>query len=211
LELGCGLGAVGVVLSRVGAARVLCTDGDSQTVANCTLNVGTHGVHANWPGGVDGHSALEVKQLHWEDGWKEENGVDVVLGADLLYDPGHIRPLMGILKEVLHASAAQRKGLSGLAVEGDGSMVKQPEPVAYIATTLRNESTMQQWIDAVAADGELQLEDVTGAAGASSGWSGGIRFCHLLSLEDARPRIFLHKVSLFAPPALVTCSEPYNV
>lgn len=47
LELGCGAGVVGVCLSRAGAADVVCTDGDMETVANCRRNLEANGLRVS--------------------------------------------------------------------------------------------------------------------------------------------------------------------
>lgn len=43
LELGAGTGVVGISLARMGAARVLLTDGNSATVENCSHNLQLNG------------------------------------------------------------------------------------------------------------------------------------------------------------------------
>jgi ribosomal protein L11 methylase PrmA len=44
LELGCGLGLLGVCLSRIGTARTILTDGDVAALENCIYNLRMNGV-----------------------------------------------------------------------------------------------------------------------------------------------------------------------
>lgn len=60
MELGCGTGMVGVALSRVGAAGLLLTDGNADTVANCQRNLALNGV------AVD-HARVQVSSLTLQD------------------------------------------------------------------------------------------------------------------------------------------------
>lgn len=98
LELGSGAGMVGAALHRTGApAQIACTDGNPESLANCAANLRLNAVPVAEQGRVkegepSAHSAVQVQQLVWEDGWKPGNeGIespDVILGCDLLYDPG---------------------------------------------------------------------------------------------------------------------------
>lgn len=76
------------------------------------------------------------EQLLWECGWGGE-APEVVLGADLLYDPGVIPALVALLHGLLRAGAQ-----------------------AYIATTLRNATTVEAFVEAACGAG-LAVEDAT--------------------------------------------------
>ena len=67
------------------------------------------------------------------------------------------------------------------------------KPVAIIATTLRNEATLDSFLAAAPAHG-LRVNDVT-AASLQIG-EATVRFQHHLVLEHCRERIFLHELSI---------------
>lgn len=230
LEIGCGAGMVGVALHRCGASSILCTDGDVQATANCRHNLELNGVP------VGPRQAAQCRQLLWEDGWaaggsggggpaggaapgRHEEEPTVVLGSDLLYDPTVIPALLALLKQVLTAAAAWQSA---------AEQRKQQQPAAYLATTLRNEATMQLFLEAVEADPAICIQQLAGpapaaacgadqaaeaaaaetaaAAAAQQGAAGdplaeaaSVRFLHLPELEAARHRIFLHKLTLSHP------------
>lgn len=68
------------------------------------------------------------------------------------------------------------------------------QPTAYIATTLRNEATLQRFLyDATRS--QLSIEDVSVTARQS-----GVKFQHHLLLDTQRENIFLHKLVLCVAP-----------
>ncbi|KAI7837557.1 hypothetical protein COHA_008572 [Chlorella ohadii] len=225
LEIGCGAGMVGVALHRAGAAHVLCTDGDSQTVVNCRFNLQLNGVplanstcscgdstcgrtghggssssssSSEGMGRHPRHATAECRQLCWEDGWPGTLGADeelqqvptVVLGADLLYDPTVIPTLLSLLKQVLTAAAAAATAAAAGSCSGEQqgqqqgqdrrqqedaqqAQQQQQQPAAYLATTLRNEATLHQFLAAVEADPSICMQQLAGppvpdASGGSS-------------------------------------------
>lgn len=219
---------VGVALHRAGAARAVCTDGDSQSVYNCRCNLQLNGVPLRGPavrqaacgrlclrgaepagagagpgsGGGAGAAAeggsapswhhgtvAEARELRWEVG-TGELAPDVVLAADVLYDPQVIPDLLAIIKQLLRAGTAAAGGGAG----------GQPQPLALVATTRRQAATLALFVDTATADEELGLEDVTSSlvAGGIGGGEGAVRFLHHPALEAARDRIVLHKLTLAA-------------
>ncbi|KAL3160989.1 hypothetical protein ABBQ38_009378 [Trebouxia sp. C0009 RCD-2024] len=86
LELGCGAGVVGVALSRVGAAVVHLTDGNAAAVDNCRHNLAINHCTSSPDNAMANSQVVEVTQMQWE----EPCGLqpDIVLAADVLYDPG---------------------------------------------------------------------------------------------------------------------------
>ena len=189
LEIGSGAGMVGVALHRAGAAHVLCTDGDAQTVANCQLNLQLNGLPlANGSSGRKCSSsssssssggarewqlpqaAAECRQLCWEDGWPGANEAGgeqwqaptVVLGADLLYDPTVIPTLLSLLKQVLTAAARITAGPCSQQAHPPPPPQAQQQPAAYLATTLRNEATLLQFLAAVEADPAISMQQLAG-------------------------------------------------
>ena len=69
---------------------------------------------------------------------------------------------------------------------------------AYIATTLRNEATLEAFVAAVQGSSELVIEDVTAELFAASEvdtpTAGAVRFVDLALLED-RGRIWVHRIT----------------
>ena len=170
LELGCGPGAVGVALVRAGAAQVVLTDGDAETVQNAHRNMGLNGVIVSQavkgPGGDGGDGGIEVscEKLLWEA--PETVEADVVLGADLLYDPLVIPDLVALLSRARTPSGAPAE--------------------AFIATAVRNEATLTEFLRAAAAAG-LAVEDLSAEARCSN-----VKFAHHLTL--ARDAVRLHRL-----------------
>ena len=115
LELGCGAGLLGVLLHRLGVGSACLTDGDAQTLRNCLHNLHINGAEVRclllrdrltggefaqmtsvpcWHEQVIKHvplqgPAIQVKHMQWEDCHAEP--CDILLGADILYDPGEHR------------------------------------------------------------------------------------------------------------------------
>ncbi len=92
-------------------------------------------------------------------------------------------------------AAAQPMGLSiaqdSRSLNAAATQGSRPEPVAYLATTLRNEQTMQLFETQAAAAG-LRLQEVPSSRG--SDW---LQFQQVAVLNDeVRQRIRLHRVSL---------------
>ncbi|KAH7620790.1 putative Protein-lysine N-methyltransferase EEF2KMT [Nannochloris sp. 'desiccata'] len=206
LELGSRCGMAGVALARVSAASVLCTDGDVEALENCRQNLRINGLEvadtaveaaAGAVGGVKKGRAeiseetempsIAVQRLRWEDGIATlpTDSIDIVVGADLTYDPVNIPPLVKILKEVL--------------ISPDKNTDTANDVVAYIATTRRSEATFQKFVDALEHEVELQVDDISKEGGTEAvGYktaSCSVRFCHVASLEAARERIVLHRIT----------------
>jgi hypothetical protein len=188
LELGCGTGMAGVALHRAGAARVVCTDGNPQTVANCAANLRLNGVPLAGDGGAGGGGGARVQRLVWEEGWGPDQGAppDVVVGADLIYDPEVIPALLRLLTQILEAP------------RGGGGGASAPPPCIYLSTMLRNEASAARFVDAVGADPRLELEDATAEAAAAV--AAGVRLCHLAPVEAPWERLMVHRLRLSLPP-----------
>jgi len=159
LELGSGPGTVGVALARAGAAQVALTDGDGDTVENARRNMGLNVEGGGGPG-------VTCEQLRWEAPGRVE--ADIILGADLLYDPGVIPDLVRLISCARDATGAPA--------------------VALIATAVRNEATLAKFLAAAGAAG-LEVEDLSEEAR-----RGAVRFDHHLTLS--RDAVRLHRLVL---------------
>lgn len=91
LELGCGVGLVGIAAARAGA-RVLMTDYDDDALQFTRANIRT-----NIPSGV---TSPEVRRLDW----REPGPIgmfDIVAGSDILYERRFFTPLVALLRQTL--------------------------------------------------------------------------------------------------------------
>ena len=159
LELGSGPGTVGVALVRAGATQVALTDGDADTVENARRNMG---LNVEVGGGV----GVSCEQLRWEAPGRVE--ADLILGADLLYDPGVITDLVRLISRAHNAAGTPSEAL--------------------IATAVRNEATLAKFLAAAGAAG-LEVEDLSEEAR-----RGSVKFDHHLTLS--RDAVRLHRLVL---------------
>ena len=209
VELGSGVGMVGVVLSRVRGAQspgmLMCTDGDWETLNNCEMNLRENSVPVMEPQcslddhGSNSNASVVLKQFQWEQGWEslkksmvfeEQTGTVsqetqeqqqrlIMVGADLLYDPNIIPTMVPLIRHALE----------------DAYLVKGwKDSSVYLSTRKRNEVTLQKFFDAIEDQGCLYIEDITDDACMKI--NNGIRFCHIQSLDDSRDEgsILLHKI-----------------
>ena len=99
-ELGAGCGLAGLAAATIGgAAAVVLSDTHAPTLANLRHNVALN------EEAYHGDCQVDVRQLDWGDvasasTWLEPASVDVLLGADLVYDEGASAKLSEI---VVHA------------------------------------------------------------------------------------------------------------
>lgn len=147
VELGCGAGLVGVCLRRAGAQPVLLTDGNEAALANCSRNLKQNGA-----------DAVSTALLDWESPCSLRP--DVVLAADVLYDPG---------AALLGQSEPSVESCNGLMLcHGAGSIHSLTQllqqllqtATAYIAATVRNAETVDIFL-ALCAEHWLQVTDIS--------------------------------------------------
>ncbi|CAL8467697.1 g7235 [Coccomyxa elongata] len=118
-ELGCGPGLVGVCLQRLGVGSILLTDGDAETLLNCRHNLSINAMPTEDIASPSTTTDVEMAQFMWDDGVSLD--ADILLGADLLYDPGSHAALVKIIRSSLRNAGAT----------GPRQMI--------LATTMRNE------------------------------------------------------------------------
>lgn len=87
LELGCGVGLVGLAALAVGC-RVTMTDYDPQAVV-----VAAHNARLN------GFTDFDVQQLDWRN--PPARQFPVILGCDLLYEERNLEPILNLLDRML--------------------------------------------------------------------------------------------------------------
>lgn len=89
IELGCGLGAPGLAAARVGA-RVVLTDVEAGALELAEANARANQLD------------VVTRSLRWGEVDAELRGrFDVVLGADVTYDPMERAPLLGTIEQLL--------------------------------------------------------------------------------------------------------------
>ncbi len=129
LELGAGTGFISLLCTKVlGAMSVLATDGSLEVVDAISTNKEIN--H------LKDQSKLRTAQLLWgadsvtqlDTIIPKDEAVDLILGADITYDRDIITALVTTLKLLLS---------------------KYPLALAVIATTVRNEQTLQFFVDSV--------------------------------------------------------------
>ncbi|KAJ4797699.1 Protein-lysine N-methyltransferase EEF2KMT [Rhynchospora pubera] len=150
-EVGSGVGLVGIALSHVRASKVTLTDGDLSSLANMKANLELNKLCFNVASDVTHPSAqkVECKHLAWELATKAEfqdQQPDVVLGADVIYNPECIPHLVRVFSIMLED-------------EYFGE-VKREAPVAYIAIVIRNLDTFNYFLT-VARESRLSVVDIT--------------------------------------------------
>jgi predicted nicotinamide N-methyase len=83
VELGCGLGAVGIAAALAGARSVLLTDFQERSLELAALTAEANGVA----------DRVSTRLLDWTDVPEDLGSADVIVGADVLYDSalaGHL-------------------------------------------------------------------------------------------------------------------------
>ncbi|KAJ3126084.1 60S ribosomal protein L38 [Nowakowskiella sp. JEL0407] len=92
LELGCGLGLVGIYAAKCGA-QVTLTDVSEHTLHHAKLSATATGVLQN----------CTFQKLNWTDSVAQEflAKFDLILGADLLYLSKNLRPLVNVIQRTI--------------------------------------------------------------------------------------------------------------
>jgi len=198
---------------RAGAAHIWCTDGDQQTLDNFQHNMDLNNVSKQF---------YDVFQLKWGDidDWEDvltrNRGRDryklppsdstiykppeMIYGADLLYDPSAIPGLISVLKALLIGTKNEKERCTTTSTT---------KRMGLLVTALRNESTMQQFIDTIERDtnssSRLHVRHITeeelfqGAPTTDQEEEREeeeeVRFDYIPSLEQGRQRLVIHIVT----------------
>ncbi|KAF8462045.1 hypothetical protein BDZ91DRAFT_735773 [Kalaharituber pfeilii] len=153
LELGAGTGFISVLCAKLGANRVIATDGDWRVCDALWENVELNEVE----------EVVRVRRLFWGSGVMEVaedlegegagdelgNGVgaeriDLILGADVTYDTTAIPSL--VLELHTQLTRRSRPSTSSSETSPSTSMLPNSQPHALIAATIRNEDTFSVFI-----------------------------------------------------------------
>ncbi|XP_023637219.1 protein-lysine N-methyltransferase EEF2KMT [Capsella rubella] len=164
-EVGSGVGMVGICLAHVKAKKVILTDGDLLTLSNMRLNLERNHLNyddelLNQPGEAQ---STRVKCIHlpWETASESELSKfcpDIVLGADVIYNPSCLPHLLRVLVALLKKPTKRDNG-SLKTEDRDAQQGRRPS-VAYIASVIRNEDTFNVFLTLV-DQMDLSITDVT--------------------------------------------------
>ncbi|KAJ4719514.1 Methyltransferase family protein [Melia azedarach] len=171
LEVGSGVGLVGICLAHVKASKVTLTDGDLSTLANMRSNLELNNLNVDGSlseGFIEDQNAVQCIHLPWESASENDVHVftpEIILGADIMYDPSCFPDLVRLLAIFLNPNSESsmpgsicvdkvndpNQGKNGSSWEG---------PVAYIATVIRNVNTFNYFL-ALAEQANLSITDLT--------------------------------------------------
>ncbi|CAI0391976.1 unnamed protein product [Linum tenue] len=171
--------------------QVVLSDGDLSTLANMKLNLGLNNISTRMDAlekcdkelnlvKSDTGSNSEVQCIHlsWESAAEaeiQEFTPEIVLGADIIYDPACLPHLVRVLATLLKQrqvtsqtrnSNCQEDILNeGRAeeAENDEQAESMKTPVGYIACVIRNIDTFNCFLD-LAEQGDLTITDITDTA-----------------------------------------------
>ncbi|RKO83868.1 putative methyltransferase-domain-containing protein [Blyttiomyces helicus] len=133
LELGSGVGFLGLACSLLGARSVTMTDVDDDVIKRLTENVELNRTR------IGASVVPDVQKLDWDEA-REPSAAEIIIGADIMYDPSLASPLARVL---------------GFLMRRDGGC----RAVAWLAATLRQEETFATFKSALMLEG-LYLERV---------------------------------------------------
>jgi predicted nicotinamide N-methyase len=104
LELGTGLGLCGSAAASAGAASVLFSDRDADTLA-----LAARSAALNAPLLAASPAGITTRTADWSDAaqWADATSFDFVIGSDILYDASSVAPVSALLAAVLKAPGAE--------------------------------------------------------------------------------------------------------
>ncbi|KAM7511749.1 hypothetical protein LguiB_010624 [Lonicera macranthoides] len=156
-EVGSGVGLVGICLAHVKASKVILSDGDLSTLANMKVNLELNQLSSTTDlieRTTQDLNSVECIYLPWESAQESELKdfmPDVVLGADVIYDPSYLPHLIRVLAILLN----REKSYSH-----DHNMKTKKRPVAYIASVVRSIDTFNCFLT-LADEANLIVTDIT--------------------------------------------------
>ncbi|KAJ8084656.1 hypothetical protein PM082_003431 [Marasmius tenuissimus] len=148
LELGSGIGFLGIVVASLqqllrGVSSLWLTDVNEDVLSQCRQNLS---LDCNLS---SKHPDVHYRTLDWFDALEDEQGglhsflrecsAEIILGADVVFDPSLVDPLAATLSQALRQTS--------------------PTPTAIIALTVRNEETYQSFLSAVKGR-DIQVEEI---------------------------------------------------
>ena len=175
LELGSGTGAVGLAAAAMGAARVVLTDGGSESLLKLAKD---NAARNKQPGGaIDPSCDIHVAGYRWGGGKMPATIVDVapfdlVIGSDCTYSVGGHGPLCDTIRELLTNNADEntkvvlghqhRCGAAMLAGRGSAGWGRDPHLDMFIHTAeARGLSAMEVHCESLAWHGLRNVSVLT--------------------------------------------------
>ncbi|XP_021772988.1 protein-lysine N-methyltransferase EEF2KMT [Chenopodium quinoa] len=190
-EVGSGVGLLGVCLNHVNASQVILSDGDASSLANLKINLEMNKIEnpeASLDKSTDSSYMVQCIHLPWESAKESELQQiksDIVLGADVIYDPSCLPHLVQVLSIFLNRRKTSDSKLNGSArvdnkeedCLGDDStesntatlqeatlrtLIKEMDigPVAIIASVIRNIDTFNCFLN-LCCQNNLLVRDIT--------------------------------------------------
>lgn len=178
--------------------QVVLTDGDASTLANMKANMEMNNLYIGDSQLVkESKNKVECKYLSWEETCESDlrdYQRDIVLGADIIYNPSCVPHLVRVLSMLLRGDGGRQSRHESVNAATNGEIGDEVSgtsatggPVAYIATVIRNVDTFNCFAKA-AADAKLSVVNITSSTAPSS-------FLPYLSSYD-RSSVKLLKISL---------------
>ncbi|XP_062002497.1 branched-chain-amino-acid aminotransferase-like protein 1 [Rosa rugosa] len=117
-EVGSGVGLVGICLAHVKASKVILSDGDLSTLANMKLNLELNhlSVETDMSETTEDPNMVKCIHLPWESVSEKElqnHKPDIILGADVIYDPVCLPHLVRVLTLLLNQAKPYPDQCSG--------------------------------------------------------------------------------------------------
>ncbi|KAM5561333.1 hypothetical protein ABKV19_022104 [Rosa sericea] len=117
-EVGSGVGLVGICLAHVKASKVILSDGDLSTLANMKLNLELNhlSVETDMSETTEDPNMVKCIHLPWESVSEKElqnHKPDIILGADVIYDPVCLPHLVRVLTLLLNQAKLYPDQCSG--------------------------------------------------------------------------------------------------
>ncbi|KAK7258827.1 hypothetical protein RIF29_24415 [Crotalaria pallida] len=186
-EIGSGVGLVGLCLAHAKASKVILSDGDLSTLANMKFNLELNhlNVATDMPQGNKDSSTVTCMYLPWESASEsqlQDIMPDIILGADVIYDPVCLPHLIRLLTILLNRTESHN-GLSPNSKHANGehnnrdasdrfdgrcstvynnasNVLAKEAPVAYIACVIRNIETFNYFLS-LGDQANLDIVDLT--------------------------------------------------
>lgn len=129
IELGSGLGLVGILASYLTDKQVVITDGDDDTIELLTANCQLNGVEEK----------VQCRKLVWGiDLDQIEDKFDIVLGADIIYEHEHVVSLFETARYLLRPGCQILDGGRKAASEFLLAYTKRNVSIDYVLDTAKN-------------------------------------------------------------------------
>ena len=176
-EIGSGVGLVGLCLAHVKASKVILSDGDLSTLANMKFNLELNhlNIETDMPQGSENPIMVKCMHLPWEstsESQLQDIVPDVVLGADVIYDPVCLPHLVRVLAILLNRTKSdsckpengdacdESVGRCKVVYNGVADGKSKEAPVAYIAYVIRNIETFDYFLS-LAKQANLNIMDLS--------------------------------------------------